>query len=40
VASANLASFEKLSANSKAFGAKQLRSYYFSKKIRALLKKL
>jgi hypothetical protein len=35
-----LAGFEKISANSKAFGAKQLRTYEFSLKLKALLKKL
>jgi hypothetical protein len=33
-----LAGFEKLSANSKAFGAKQLRTFYSSIKLKALLK--
>jgi hypothetical protein len=35
-----LAGFEKISANSKAFGAKRLRTYQFSLKLKALLQKL
>jgi hypothetical protein len=35
-----LAGIEKISANSKAFGAERLRTYEFSLKLKALLKKL